>query len=278
MEENQIKFEKNLIIKGKIKLKTGLHIGGLQETVKIGGTDSPALLGWKKYEGDKKPRIVPIIPGSSLKGKIRSLLDLKYAMDIRSKEEWKSLSQNEQECYHQIGEVYIQYPEKNVIPTIFGIGAREGKGKFNRTRLVVRDAYPTETTVEEWELNEDLIHGTEVKGENTINRITSAANPRFIERIPAESEFDIEMILSVYSVDEESNMLETIFEGLKLLEDNYLGGMGTRGYGKVEFTDIEIKEKKAEDYEEGKEGEYYKIHDTKIENKTPEEILGLLKG
>ena len=73
-------------------------------------------------------------------------------------------------------------------------------------------------------------------------------------------------------------MLETIFEGLKLLEDNYLGGMGTRGYGKVEFTDIEIKEKKAEDYEEGKEGECYKIDDTKIENKTPEEILDLLKG
>jgi len=271
MEKNQIKFKKNLIIKGKIKLKTGLHIGGLQETVKIGGTDNPVILGWKKYNEEEKPRIVPIIPGSSLKGKIRSLLDLKYALDIKSEKA---------EGYVQVGSSYIRYTNDSLIPAIFGIGASEAGETFNRTRLVVRDAYPTESTIKEWELNEDLVHGTEVKGENTINRITSGANPRFIERISAESEFDLEMVLSVYNVDidNEKEMLKTVIKGLTLLEDNYLGGMGTRGYGKVKFRGIEIKEKKAEDYEKGKGGDYYKIDGEKIEKKTPEEILNLLKG
>jgi len=233
-----MKFVTNYVVKGNIRLLTGMHIGGIKETVEIGGTDSPVIYGLKDIDGEIVK--IPVIPGSSLKGKMRSLLDLKYAKSLEG------------------GEVKdIKYPEEGpgaLIPKIFGLPA-ERRGSFQRTRIVVRDSFPTTKTIKDyWNNRPELLHGVEIKGENTINRITSMANPRFFERVPADSLFDFEIILSAYEGDNEKEMLRLIFEGMKLLEDSYLGGHGSRGYGKIRFENIRVLKRPKEFYETG-EGE-----------------------
>jgi CRISPR-associated protein Csm3 len=61
MVEEALEFKENVIISGKIICNTGLHIGGSKEELEIGGTDAPVII-------DPETRI-PVIPGSSLKGK-----------------------------------------------------------------------------------------------------------------------------------------------------------------------------------------------------------------
>jgi len=235
-------FQKNIIIEGEIKLKTGLHIGGLKETVKIGGTDNPVILGYIYRNNNLEE--VPIIPGSSLKGKIRSLLELKYAKDIKDKDE-------KREGYIQVGSNWIKYRDDELaklIPKVFGTGASESSNEFNKTRIIFRDSFPTDDTLEWWNKKEEILHGTEIKGENTINRITSAATPRFFERVPAGSKFKFEIILSIYKDDPEDKILQLLKEGFKLLQDSYLGGSGSRGYGKVETIVNKIIERRKNYY------------------------------
>jgi len=164
---------------------------------------------------------VPIIPGSSIKGKIRSLLELELA-DITLDEKGNDIKKYNTE-------------EAKLIPKLFGVGANENENKPNLNRLIVRDAYPTQKTAEKWEENEDIIEGGEVKGENNINRITSAATPRFIERIPSASIFELEIILSVYEGDDKDELKNLIEKGIEKLNDSYIGGSGSRGYGKVKI-------------------------------------------
>jgi CRISPR-associated protein Csm3 len=242
-----LSFDGNILIRGRILCKTGLHVGGVAETTEIGGTDSPVILDRLKK--------VPIIPGSSLKGKIRSLLELEYGL------------------YADGGGVHSCDREDCPICLIFGRGAKE-KVEAGPTRLIVRDASPTEDTEEKWKNDEDIFHGTEIKGENTINRITSMANPRFIERVPAGSEFNFEMIYSVYQ-KEDYDRLKMLFEGMCLLEDDYIGASGTRGYGKIKFKDLEFKKKTKKDYQEG--GDWGDVEGAK-DLKTPGKILNWLKN
>lgn len=242
-----LSFERNILIKGKIVCLTGLHVGGVAETAEIGGTDSPVIL-------DRLNK-VPIIPGSSLKGKIRALIELKEGR------------------YNEHGKVH-SCPEPDCpICLIFGRGATEDV-EAGPTRLIVRDAFPTEETRKEWEKNEDLVHGTEIKGENVINRLTSEATPRFIERVPAGSKFNFEMVYSIYQ-KEDFDRLKMLFEGMCLLEDSYLGASGTRGYGKIRFEDLEFKQKTKQDYQEGND---WKVVEAAKELKTPSAILSWLKG
>lgn len=243
-ESNAPKLVKNIIYKYRIKIETGLHIGGTKELVKIGGVDSPVIRGYKVYEKiQKTPIRVPIIPGSSIKGKMRALLDIKYnhiASDEKRKGQTKEC-ETSSECTHGICILFGRSSDKAT--------------DFNRGRLIVRDAYPTEDTVKQWETQEDVIEGGEIKGENTIDRITSKANPRFIERVPAGSVFETEFVLSIYENDDENKLTALLQEGIALLQDNYLGGSGSRGYGKVKFEQIEKIEKNAEDYLKGESNE-----------------------
>lgn len=220
---DDIRFQKNILIRGTLVCDTGMHIGGVKGSMEIGGTDSPVIL---------DPRTnLPIIPGSSTKGKMRSLIELRYGLD----NDGRVHSCDKPDC-----ELCI----------VFGRGATE-EVKSGPTRLIVRDAHPTEKTRNWWDRSEDLVHGTEIKGENWINRITSAADPRFIERVPAGSEFEFEMIYSVYQTNDFPERLKLVFEGMHLLEDNYIGASGSRGYGKMRFEDIELKQKTKEDYVNG---------------------------
>jgi len=217
-----IQFQANFLLKGTISCETGLHIGGTSEGIEIGGLENIVI---------KDPKTdLPFIPGSSLKGKMRTLLELSY----------KDSSEN---IIKSKGE-----PCKcgKCIPCkIFGSSAPDNKSKNDDgrqqgpTRLVVRDSFTTAVKLE-----------TELKSENTINRITSEANPRSMERVPRGTEFKFEMIFSVYEDEDYSNFLK-LLDSMKLLEDSYLGGSGTRGYGQIQFKDISILKRPAEYYTAG---------------------------
>lgn len=204
------KFLANVIIRGKIELLTGMHIGGSKDKMEIGGVDSPVI---------RNPHNrLPYIPGSSLKGKLRSLLE--YSLGV--------VSQN--------GEV----SKDEAIVRIFGTSAEDNNNN-GPTRLIVRDALPDKKTIEMWEKMDSELLYTEYKPENTINRITAAANPRFIERVVAGSKFNFEMVFGIYQMNENDNKeiikkdLSNLLHAMRLLEHSFLGGSGSRGYGKIKF-------------------------------------------
>lgn len=216
-------FKENFVIKGKLVCETGLHIGGANNAINIGGADNILI---RDSVSD-----LPFIPGSSLKGKLRSLFEL------NDKESAQSVMKNG-------GNPATDDNSKAV--KIFGVSADNNNKALNfPTRLIVRDAFPTEESIELWNKQEDIVRGAELKDENKLNRITSAATPRSIERIPKGSVFAFEFIFSVYEEDEDNLM--GVFEAMRLLEDNYLGGSGSRGYGKVKFANISIT-KRGQDY------------------------------
>jgi CRISPR-associated protein Csm3 len=213
-EQKAVEFQKNIIIHGRIQCKTGLHIGGAKEELEIGGTDAPVII-------DPKTR-KPVIPGSSLKGKMRALLELRD----KSYSKKGSPHGHEEKC---------EVPECKIC-TVFGSSAEIQRGP---TRLIVRDAIM------------DEMPELEIKAENVINRLTGKAeHPRSSERVPAGSEFGLEMVYSVYN-DNDLGYLRMVFEAMHSLEDNYLGGSGSRGYGKVEFKDIQLSVKTKTDYISG---------------------------
>lgn len=222
-------FKENYIIRGIIECETGLHIGGSNDNVDIGGSDNVIIR--DVVSG------LPFIPGSSLKGKLRSLLEL------NDENSAKNVIKNEGNPVND---------ENTIVAKIFGISADTGKELKFPTRLIVRDSYPTEESIELWDKYEDIVEGAELKYENNINRITSKATPRNIERIPKGSSFNFEMIFSVYDEDENNNIL-SVFESMLLLEDNYLGSSGSRGFGKVKFSNISVSKRDSNYYKEIKE-------------------------
>lgn len=219
-----IKFQANLIISGEIVTETGLKIGGSSEGIEIGGVDSPVI---RDSRSD-----LPYIPGSSLKGKERSLKELSDPEIIKN-----VIANKGGPC--ECG--------KCVICIIFGTASKDVD--HGPTRLIIRDSFPTQSTIDEWKNIESIARGTEMKHENTIKRLTSEATPRSQERVPKGSKFSFEKIYGIYS-DEDYDNIKVLFSAMKLLEDNYLGGSGTRGYGKIKFEKIQIK-KRSLDYYKG---------------------------
>lgn len=197
----------NIIIRAKIECLTGLHIGAGKDTAEIGGVDSPVVRNPATRQ--------PYIPGSSIKGKMRSLLE--FATGLVSD-----------------GKVHNCDKADCPVCRVFGSSAQEQR-TCGPTRLLLRDAYPDQSTQERWDkLDTNLLY-TEMKSENFLDRITSAANPRFIERVVQGSRFDLEMVYGVYDVDGEDDLqyFDQVMTALRLLEDGSLGGNGSRGYGRV---------------------------------------------
>lgn len=226
-------FLGNIILKGKLKTVTPLHIGGSKDKFEIGGVDNPVI---------RDPVTnYPYIPGSSLKGKLRMLLE--YAEGkVKEKVDNKGKGTGE-------------FPPSDdpVITSLFGDSADNSQN--GPTRLIVRDSYPDDDTIKMWEnVNSETLY-TEYKAENTIDRMTSAANPRFIERVHKGSEFDVEFIIQVFSMDSdksESNF-DKLVKAIRLLEDSTLGGGGSRGSGKVEFKFYEPYFVSVDEYKNGSE-------------------------
>lgn len=212
-------FKENYVITGTIVCKTGLHIGGSNDSVEIGGSDNVVI----RDSITKRP----FIPGSSLKGKLRSLIELNdpvfVTQLVEKMKENKDITGNE---------------ESDIAVKVFG-GSVENKTLKFPTRIIVRDSFPTEETIEMWDKYNDVIDGAELKYENRLNRVKSEATPRNIERVPKGSKFSFEIIFSYYDEDESNNIM-TIIGAMTQLEDNYLGGSGSRGFGQVAFEDISI--------------------------------------
>ncbi len=229
-----------VVIKGKIRLKTGLHIGAQRETMEIGGIDNPVI---------KDPITgLPYIPGSSLKGKLRSLLE--KAKNAEQPPEKRG--RGEDKFYNrQIkggrGEVWIHACDKSYeevknceVCRLFGTSGRNGDN--HPARVLVRDAFLTKEFENRWD------EVVEIKYETAIDRLTSAANPRPMERIPPGVEFKFEIVYNVEDEKTKKQDLKNLFSAMRLLEDDYLGGAGSRGYGKVEILITNIVERPREFY------------------------------
>ena len=193
-----------LEITGTLEVKTGLHIGGSDAFAAIGAVDSPVI---RDVRSDD-----PIIPGSSLKGKMRTLL-AKYYNDKMAKN-----PDDDAAC----------------IKDLFGSAK---KGEVKTARLLFSDMFLQNKE----ELRAaNIYRATEVKFENTINRATAVANPRQLERVIRGAKFGLNL---VYEYKDDETMLQDfkmLQTGFRLLQYDYLGGSGSRGYGKVAFSDIEI--------------------------------------
>lgn len=193
-------------ITGDILVETGMHIGGSTAFAAIGTVDAPVIK-------DSRTNL-PIIPGSSLKGKMRSLL---------AKEMNSSVVAPDDDCYE--------------LARLFGTAK---KGKVMPSRLLFADM----SLANEEELRKAGLQSlTEVKFENTINRATAVANPRQIERVVRGSVFKMDVVYNVDSKHEDELIpdMKTFAEGLKLIQFDYLGGNGSRGYGKVVFQNVKAK-------------------------------------
>jgi len=222
-----------LTLRGTLHCITGLRIGGSAEVIEIGGLDNPII---------KHPLTgMPYVPGSSLKGKMRSLLELRLDK-IDPRPEVKGRRNRDYGEVHRPGG-YNCEGEECPICRIFGSNA--GEGKVGPARLIVRDAYLTD----EWEKRikkrlEDGEPATEIKYENTINRITAMANPRQMERVPAGVEFTFEIGYRVFDTGDDSatdrRLFQRVIEGLQLVTADTLGGSGSRGYGKVAFKNLTL--------------------------------------
>ncbi|MHA1401865.1 MAG: type III-A CRISPR-associated RAMP protein Csm3 [Candidatus Heimdallarchaeaceae archaeon] len=206
VEQTEGQLKENIMIKGYIEVITGLHIGGNKDTLHIGGVDLPVI---KDLKSGK-----PIIPGSSLKGKMRSSLEYLLNKCDPDKKNPKTL--------HVHASKIECKDDKCPICVIFGSANNPYTFK---TRLIVRDSIATD---------DDSIN-TELKVENTLNRLNLKANPRTIERVPAGTKFPLELLYSIYDKNDDRKHFSKIFEALTLIEHSYLGGHGSRGYGKVKF-------------------------------------------
>lgn len=210
-------------IKAKLVLQTGLHIGAGDSEMHIGGIDNSVI----KHPITQSP----YIPGSSLKGKIRTLLEWRSGAVQSAPLTLKEVSKNPEEV-------------KNIL-RLFGISGdtknseQEVAEEIGVSRLAFWDCALNEA----WEkaIRNDNQLLTEAKSENTIDRITSTAgNPRQTERVPAGAEFDFKLTMRVFDEDNKQELLKTVLSGLKLLELDSLGGSGSRGYGKVKFTELTV--------------------------------------
>jgi len=208
-------------IKAKLVLQTGLHIGAGDSEMHIGGIDNSVI---------KHPMTQsPYIPGSSLKGKIRTLLEWRSGAVQSAPLSLKDISKNPEEVKNILRLFGISGDTKNSEQEVAEIGV---------SRLAFWDC----ALDSDWEkaIRDDNQLLTEAKSENTIDRITSTAgNPRQTERVPAGAEFDFKLTLRQFEGDK-PELLDLVLKGLKLLELDSLGGSGSRGYGKVKFTKLTV--------------------------------------
>lgn len=207
--QGQRQLQGKLFITANLKLITGMHIGANSDFAPIGAVDSPFIRDCLTHE--------PIIPGSSLKGKIRTLL---------AKSRCKNLILNNID------------DDDEVISRLFGSAGKKGSCF---ARLQFFDLFLTRKSVEVFKnLDTDTYIG-EIKWENTIARLTGSANPRQIERVPAGAEFVFKLVYNIEDEEQIDEDMKILAQGFQLLQMDYLGGHGSRGYGRVKFNDFKVK-------------------------------------
>lgn len=266
-----------LHISSTIVVETGLHIGGVEGNLDIGGIDKLVV---------RDPiTAYPYIPGSSLKGKLRSILErfLNKPLNRESGGVWRYESDDllngfteikgnsgrssqfifydgaatcelsrvfgstGKDCWVKASEVQEAGETKNLVKE--GLLGKENssgelykkiKGQNAPARLIVRDSHLQENSLKKLEKIDTGLFLTERKFENGIDRITAAANPRQIERVPKGARFKLEMVYTDENKEDAVKDLENLAIALAILEDDALGGHGSRGYGKVKFEDFNL--------------------------------------
>jgi CRISPR-associated protein Csm3 len=231
--QTELKLIGKLILEGEMHCETGLHVGAGKGSLEIGGADNPVV---KDAHGR------PYVPGSTLRGRIRALLEQSTGMAIPSELVFISKRKGQEVRIHQsdrpddeIGILFGRSP---------GRMEKVGGGDIESNhatpaRLSVFDAplAPESITPQMRETLDDEL--TEVKSENAIDRITSQANPRTLERVPAGARFRVRMVLDILC-PEDSALPALVVQGLRLLEDDALGGGGSRGSGRVRFDNLKM--------------------------------------
>jgi len=201
-------FIKKIFIRGSIETLSGLHISSFNPSYSLGILDYSIVRDPITHK--------PFIPASSIKGKTRFLL-----------EQWQNTDSDESNA---------------IIESLFGKSSKHSS--VNPSRIIFRDAYLSEKSAKAILPFEDLPF-TELKKEAYINRNTGVAQPTLVERVPTGIFFNFEIILNIYENDQENKFIETVFLGLNMLQDDYLGGRGSRGYGavKIHITKLTFKDK-----------------------------------
>jgi len=289
-----ISLRGKVIIAGRIRTATGLHIGGAAAGLDIGGIDNPII----RHPVTREP----YIPGSSLRGKLRTLLDRQLGTRINQEIQTKNPKVRIHEC--KDSRDYDQCP----VCQIFGLtpgGDRKDWNNLRPTRLMVRDVTLSHEEIEvdgkQVKINQRLFDAktdlpfTEVKWEAAIDRITSAAVPRQNERVPADTVFGpFEFIYNIYDINgggyggaakgarRDVAWLRHVFEGMRLLEEDYLGGYGSRGAGKIAFENLRITFKspavyEGRDTEKELAGEDQSVNQLNLDD-IQERIIGAIAG
>lgn len=242
-----------VVIEGKLKVLTGLHVGSVAAGMQIGSIDTPVV---------RDPiSNYPYIPGSSLKGKLRSLLEATAELEGAEEDRYNRSHQSggqlirRHECDDR--EDALECP----VCRLFGSTGSERGKKNHPARLAVADLLLTKGSRDELKLVETGLMYTEWKFENTLDRVTSAAMPRQLERVPAGSVFKMRL---VYDDREDPDRLrediQNLSRAMHLLEDDALGGHGSRGYGRVKFEKPRSSYRLVEEYGSGEEFEFEELN------------------
>lgn len=242
--QTELRLVGKLILEGDLLCETGLHIGAGKGTLEIGGADNPVV---KDAFGR------PYVPGSSIRGRLRSLLEQSSGLAIPSELVYLSRRKGQEVRIHQ-----SDRPDDEVC-LLFG----RNPGRMDRvhgeaiessaatpSRLTVYDAPLVAESITPQmrdNLDDEL---TEVKSENAVDRITSQANSRTLERVPAGARFQVRMVLDILC-EEDKQLLPRLVEALRLLEDDTLGGGGARGSGRVRFNNLRLSWRSREYYTAG---------------------------
>jgi len=217
-----------LLLDGEMVCETGLHIGAGKGSLDLGGADNPVV---KDAFGR------PYVPGSSLRGRIRSLLEQSAGQVSPADLIYLSRRRGQEVRIHQSDE-----PGDEVC-LLFG----RNPGRMERVsgdalepalatpaRLTAYDA-PLDLDSVTQQMRENLDDElTEVKSENAIDRITAQSNARTLERVPAGAKFRVRFVLDILC-EADRELVAAFVQGLRLLEDDALGGGGSRGSGRVRF-------------------------------------------
>ena len=208
-----VKLTHKIVVEGRITLLTGLHIGGNNMGMEVGGVNATVIR--NPVTGE------PYIPGSSLKGKIRSLLDQREGR------------------FAKLGSIENgpdDAPEQTLVRFF---GNVKGSGDNIPSKVLFRDCRMIGADILLKKVKTFDLPFTEVKTEVAIDRIKSSALPRSLERVPAGIEFNMSVVLNVWEglphAIPEEDLLKLLFDGFQLLEKDYLGGKGSRGSGQVKI-------------------------------------------
>jgi len=244
--QTQLKLIGKLILSGDLHCETGLHIGAGKGSLEIGGADNPVV---------KDAFGLPYIPGSSLRGKIRSLLENAWGLTTPAELVYLSKRRGQEVRIHQSDRA------DDEICLLFG----RSPGRVERVEgeaVETRSASPARLTIYDSPLDQDSITAqmrenlddeiTEVKSENAVDRITSQANPRTLERVPAGARFRVRLVVDILC-EEDKVLPAKVLEGLRLLEDDALGGGGSRGSGRVRFSNLKMTWRNRAFYSDGGE-------------------------